>query len=178
MNNQEFNPEEDKKSQENDEINNKKEKGRLGFDLEAQNSYFGKTANKISKFSTGLNSNSFDSLNSSSCSDSVYLSSAVSEISLNINQNEDTSLGINQNKEISLAISNMMGKDFYVSISPKSTIKDLKEIIHETSGVSVESQVLIVGSTELDDYKSVFSYDLSCHSKIRLVLKMNGGYLF
>jgi hypothetical protein len=64
---------------------------------------------------------------------------------------------------------------FTVEVEPSDTMADVKQRIQDIKGIPIDHQRLIVGGKQLEDSRTVESYNIQKHAVIALVLRLRGG---
>ena len=73
-----------------------------------------------------------------------------------------------------VCVKELTGKTLTIVIGAENTVGDLKLIIHHHEKIPVDQQRLIFGGKQLEDGRTVSSYNIVPSSTVHLVIKLTG----
>jgi Ubiquitin family len=76
---------------------------------------------------------------------------------------------------ISFVVNTLTGKKTSMRASKFATVAHVKELIREVEGFPLDQQRLIFGGEQLEDDRSLASYNVTSDSTLHLVLRLRGG---
>jgi len=85
-------------------------------------------------------------------------------------ENEEAEMG-----EITISIRTLTGKTFPVSMRQNDTVGSLKDRIQDKEGIPPNQQRLVHAGKQLEDGRTLASYNVQHGDKMNLVLRMIGG---
>jgi hypothetical protein len=72
-------------------------------------------------------------------------------------------------------VKNLNGKTTTIDVEPNATVLQLKGLISEKEGISVNDQRLIFEGKQIEDQYAISDYSITEMSTIHLVLRLQGG---
>lgn len=80
-----------------------------------------------------------------------------------------------QNNEFQIFVKTLTGKTITLDMKASKTIADVKAMIHDKEGIHPDQQRLVFGTKNMDDDKTLEDLNITKHSCLNLVLRLQGG---
>ncbi len=84
-------------------------------------------------------------------------------------------IDIREDDQFNLFIKGVTGNETIIKCSPSDKISRVKELIDEKLNIKPHTQRLTYKTTQLEDDKTLFDYDIEPNSTIHLIQRLHGG---
>ena len=92
-----------------------------------------------------------------------------------IDQRNSDDEKIREDDQFNLFIKDVNGNSTMITCSPSDKISRVKELIDEKLNIKPHTQRLTYKTTQLEDDKTLFDYDIEPNSTIHLIQRLHGG---